>query len=250
LLAQALQKLSRDFLKEQTMKTQKRGWLTVCGMALCGSLLMTPIVQSQSTVIDGEPVKSGSTPSNNEEGGRDEDGVLRAPATKPNHTAGHSPTTNSVTKPPPGSDERADMMLQNGNMVVDTISEEKTEIAALKAQAAALRKMGGSQNLRLARLWDRMRREHEAASPALMKLAKKLGNDPTRAKVIKAPVLGDTKTIVHAAHMAHEKAVQTSQMRWKMSNHPQVRAAMHKRATLARKHIRWMKPYHDRLMKM
>jgi hypothetical protein len=99
--------------------------------------------------------------------------------------------------------------------------------------------------MKIANLFDRMRHEHEAAGPALMRLAKSVGADPSRAKVIMAPKIGSAMEMLHAEHVDHAKAVQMSQMRWGMTNSAQVRTAMHKRANLARKHLRWMQPYHN-----
>lgn len=219
----------------------RNGWAAsaaLCGY-LCSSLLIPVVVKAQNDT----PVSPGESV--------DTKGALKADAnpTMKTDTVRHSPTTTANTMPPPGSDERADMVMQNARLVVDTLSEEKTEINTLKAQAMAFRKMKGSSNKRIANLLDRMRREHEAASPGMMKLATSLGGDPMSAKIMKPPVIGAPSEMMHATHMDHMKAVQTSQMRWKMSNDYRVRAAMNKRANLARKHIRWMKPYHDRMMR-
>lgn len=148
----------------------------------------------------------------------------------------------------PGSDERADMVSVNATALVNTLSEEKTEIATLAAQIAEFRKMGGAENMRIAALLERMRREHVAAGPALMKLTRRYGGNPNMAKPMKAPVLGDKATMLHATHMDHMAAVQSSQVRWKMTNSWPIKTAMRKRSNLARKHMRWMKPYHDRAM--
>ncbi len=213
------------------MKTRKnfRKWLSCCGAA-SAALLLPALAFAESPKDDGDrKVEPGE----------------HVVVTKPDATTTHSPTTNSHTAPPPGSDERADMMQQNPRFVMDTISEEKTEIAALQAQAMQLRKLGGSKNRKIANLLDRMRHEHEAAGPGMMKLAKSLGADPSTTKVMMAPKIGSPMEMLHAAHMDHAKAVQMSQMRWGMSNSPKVRAAMHKRGNLARKHMRWMTPYHS-----
>lgn len=143
----------------------------------------------------------------------------------------------------PGSDERADMVNVNATALSNTLAEEKTEIANLAAQAAEFRRMGGSQNLRIAALLERMRREHVEAGPGMERLAKRFGAIPALAKPIKPPIIGDRMTMLHATHMDHAAAVQASQMRWKKTNSAAVKAAMHKRGNLARKHIRWMKPY-------
>ena len=215
-------------------KKENLTWKMVAGAALCGALYTgTAIAQDDPVIVK-------------------DDGTVRVPdipATKPNATPKHSPTPDMHMKVPPGSDERADMVQQNGRFLVDTLSEEKTEINTLAAQVAAFRKMGGSENIRIANLLERMRKEHVAASPALEKLARRYGGILTMAKIMKPPVVGSKAQMLHATHMDHMKAVQTSQMRHKMSNSAAVRNLMHKRANMARKHIRWMKPYHDRAMK-
>ncbi len=213
------------------MKSRKtfRKWIVCCG-ALSATLMLPVLTSAVQAQDDGD--------------GKIEKGE-HIVVTDPDAKTQPSPTTNARTLPPPGSDERADMMMQNSRLVVDTISEEKTEIAALKAQAAQLRKLGGSKNVKIAKLFDRMRREHEAAGPMLMKLAKSLGGNPSSAKIMMAPKIGSTMEMLHAEHMDHTKAVQSSQMRWKMTNSTKVRSAMNKRATLARKHMKWMMPYHN-----
>ncbi|HEX8835137.1 MAG TPA: hypothetical protein VF719_13090, partial [Abditibacteriaceae bacterium] len=133
----------------------------------------------------------------------------------------------------------------DAKMLIDTLSEEKTEINSLAAQQAQFKKMNDSESRRLVSLWGRMIRDHKAASPALMKLTRKNGGDPMAAKILKAPVLGDKMKMVHATHIAHEHAVRTSQMRFGMTNDWAVKNAMRKRANLARKHIRLMMPYMD-----
>lgn len=212
------------------MKSRKNfhKWLLRCGAL--GSTLMLPVFAVADPPNDGDKkIEPGE----------------QIVVTKPDAKTKDSPTTTAQMAPPPGSDERADMKMQNARFVVDTISEEKTEIAALKAQAAQFRKLGGSKNMKIANLLDRMRREHEAAGPKMMALAKSVGGDPNSAKIMAAPKIGTPMEMLHATHVDHEKAVQMSQMRWGMSNNAAVRAAMHKRGNLARKHIRWMNPYHS-----
>ena len=213
------------------MKTRKtfRKWL-LCGGAFGAALMLPALTSTVRAQDDGD--------------GKIEPGE-HIVVTKPDAKMKDSPTTNSRTAPPAGSDERADMMQQNVRFVMDTISEEKTEIAALKAQAMHMRKMGGSKNMKVANLFDHMRREHEAAGPGMMKLAKSLGGDPMSAKIMMAPKIGSAMEMLHAEHMAHDKAVKMSQMRWGMTNSASVRAAMHKRATIARRHMKWMMPYHN-----
>lgn len=220
------------------MKTRKavRKWMLSCG-ALCSSLMLPTLTSAQ---IPAPPSESPRDDGDNKIE-RGEHIVV----TDPDAKVQDSPTTTSRMMPPPGSDERADMMMQNARFMVDTLSEEKTEINTLKAQAAAFYNMDGTKNTRIANLLTRMRKEHEAASPKMIALTKSLGGDPNSAKILKPPVLGSPGQMLHATHMDHDKAVKTSQMRWKMSNSPKVRAAMTKRASLARKHMRWMKPYHN-----
>ena len=139
-----------------------------------------------------------------------------------------------------GMDARA----QNAQMLIRTLSEEKTEINTLAAQQAQFQKLGGRENLRLAAMWGRWIREHKAAGPALVKLIQQNGGDPMAAKILKAPVLGPQEKMLDVTHKDHEAAVMTSQMRYGMTNSNAIKTAMRKRATLARKHIRQMAPYH------
>jgi hypothetical protein len=136
----------------------------------------------------------------------------------------------------------------DAEMLIATLSEEKTEINTLAAQQAMFRRMGDRESTRLARLWGVWIREHKAGGPMLMRLIRANGGDPEAAKILKPPVLGDKAKMLHATHMDHEAAVKTSQMRWAATRDPQIRMAMHKRANLARKHIRQMMPYMRRHM--
>jgi rubrerythrin len=136
-------------------------------------------------------------------------------------------------------------MNKNAQMLINTLSEEKTEINLLAAQQAQFKKMGGRQNMRLASLWGRMIREHKAASPTLMRLTRKHGGDPAQAKIIMQPVLGSVETMIKATHKTHDMSVKTSQIRWGQTTDPAIKRAMSKRAKMARKHIRWMMPYHS-----
>lgn len=212
------------------MKTRKtfHKWLLCCGAL--SSALVLPVLTAQAQDDGDNKIEKGE----------------QIVVTDPDAKTKDSPTTTSHMAPPPGSDERADMrMVQNPRFMVDTLSEEKTEIAALKAQAMKLRNLGGSKNVKMANLLDRMRREHEAAGPKMIALTKSVGGNPALAKIMKPPVIGSPGEMLHATHMDHDKAVKMSQLRWKMSNSPKVRTAMTKRATLARRHMRWMKPYHN-----
>lgn len=134
---------------------------------------------------------------------------------------------------------------QNAQMLHMTLCEEKTEIAALAAQQAAFRKMGGRENLRIAAMFGRWIRDHKKGAPTLERLMRKYGADPAQCKVMKPPVLGDQQKMLNATHVDHEKSVITSQMRHAMTNDRMIKAAMRKRANTARKHLRQMRPFHD-----
>jgi hypothetical protein len=147
-----------------------------------------------------------------------------------------------------GSDMTPSMAMtvrqKNAQMLIQTLSEEKTEINTLAGQQAQLKKMGGRENRRLAAMWGRWIREHKAAGPTLMRLIRQNGGDPNQARILKPPVLGTQERMLNATHMDHEKAVMTSQMRHAATNSGAIKRAMHKRANLARKHLRQMAPYH------
>ena len=145
-----------------------------------------------------------------------------------------------------GGSGMMDARAKNAQMLIRTLSEEKTEINTLAAQQAQFKKLGGRENLRLAAMWGRWIREHKAAGPTLMKLIQQNGGDPMAAKILKAPVLGPQEKMLDVTHKDHEAAVMTSQMRYGMTNSNAIKTAMRKRATLARKHIRQMAPYHDK----
>ncbi|HVF09690.1 MAG TPA: hypothetical protein VNA16_02755 [Abditibacteriaceae bacterium] len=134
---------------------------------------------------------------------------------------------------------------KNADMLIKTLSEEKTEVQQLAAQQATLRKRGGRENKRIADLLGRMIRDHKAAEPGVVKLIRSNGGDPADAKIIKAPVLGTLKQMLHADMVDHMKAETSSQMRYAATHSSAIKAAMSKRAGIARKHMRWMKPYHN-----
>ncbi len=138
----------------------------------------------------------------------------------------------------------SDMRSKNAAMLIQTLSEEKTEIAALAAQQAKLRQLGGRENRHLATMWGRMIAEHKAGGPTFMRLIKQNGGDPNAAHVLKPAVLGTRQEMVDATHKDHQAAVMTSQMRFAMTNSGAVKRAMHMRGNLARKHLRQMAPYH------
>lgn len=139
----------------------------------------------------------------------------------------------------------SEMRAKNAQMLMQTLSEEKTEINALAAQQAKFRAMGDMESLKIARLWGVWIRQHKAAGPALMKLIRMNGGDPMAAKVLKAPVLGTKDEMLMATHRDHQAAVMSSQMRFAMTNSEMIKTAMNKRANLARKHLRQMMPYHN-----
>jgi hypothetical protein len=139
----------------------------------------------------------------------------------------------------------SDTKSENARMLIQTLSEEKTEINSLTAQQAAFRKLGDAQSMKIARLWGVWIREHKAAGPKLMQLIKANGGDPSEAKILKAPPLGDKMKMLHATHVDHAAAVATSQMRHRMTKSGAIKMAMHKRAALARKHMRQMAKYHN-----
>src|SRR4028118_766122 len=90
-----------------------------------------------------------------------------------------------------GMDARA----KNAQMLIQTLSEEKTEINTLAAQQARFRQMGDRKSLRIHRMWGRWIREHKAGSPTLMRLTRANGGDPNAAKILKPPALGGQETM-------------------------------------------------------
>lgn len=127
--------------------------------------------------------------------------------------------------------------------LIRTLTEERAEVRQLAAQQAAFRKMGGRQNLRIASMLGRWIREHKAAEPRLVALIRRHAGNPELAVVRKSPILGDRMQMLHATHQDHVNAVVNSQARYKMASSNDVRAFMHKRANMSRKHIRQMAPY-------
>ena len=135
----------------------------------------------------------------------------------------------------------------HADALIQTLSEEFTEINALAAQQAKFRQMGDSESTQIARMYGRWIREHKAGVPMQAQLIRAHGGDPEDAKELKAPVLGTKKEMLHATHMDHMAAVMTSQMRFKIANadgDEMVMMAMNKRATMARKHMAEMGKYH------
>jgi len=144
-----------------------------------------------------------------------------------------------------GMSGKSAMHMKEAQMLIATLSEEKTEINALAVQAMKFKQMGGNRNMKIVSMLNRMIRDHKAAGPKLMALIKKHGGDPMDAKILKAPVLGNEMQMLHADMEDHMKAEMTSQMRHRMTSDRAVKTAMHKRAGIARKHMTWMKKYHS-----
>lgn len=182
-------------------------------------------------------------------------GTTRLDNSAPSDSTDTAMDSNSGSGMAMGSGSKMGTMdgrMKNAAMLIQTLSEEKTEIAALAAQQARFRQMGGRENMRLATMWGRWIAEHKAGGPMFMRLIKQNGGDPMAAKVLKAPVLGTREQMLDATHKDHQAAVMTSQMRHGMTGSPAIMRAMHKRANLARKHLRQMAPYHMKhdMMKM
>jgi len=157
--------------------------------------------------------------------------------------AGAAPAQDHQDRMDMSPDDSA-VHMKEAQMLINTLSEEKTEINALAVQAMKFKQMGGSRNMKIASLLNRMIRDHKAGGPKLMMLIKKHGGDPMSAKILKAPVLGSEMEMLHADMADHMKAEMTSQMRHNMTGDRAVKTAMHKRAGVARKHMMWMKKYH------
>jgi len=136
----------------------------------------------------------------------------------------------------------------HADALVQTMSEEITEIAAMASQQAKFREMGDAESTRIARMYGNWIRDHKAGAPALKKLIVAHGGDPADAKILKAPALGTKMEMLHATHMDHMAAVMTSQMRFKIAkadSDEKVMMLMNKRAGVARKHMRQMGKYHN-----
>jgi hypothetical protein len=138
-------------------------------------------------------------------------------------------------------------------LLLQTIAEENAEIRQLASQQAMFRQLGGTENNRIARLFGRWIREHKASVASLTRLANQAGGNTLLAPPPKAPVLGSKSQMLHATMMDHMRAIQTAQQRYQLvsrfESSPQhrraVQAAMSKRASLARKHMRQMQPFHS-----
>ena len=132
---------------------------------------------------------------------------------------------------------------EDAAMLIRTLSEERAEIRQLAAQQAAFKRMGGRRHLRIASMLGRWIREHKAAGPKLEALILRHTGDPRLAVPRESPVLGPEEQMLMATHQDHQKAVINSQARWGMTKSRDIKAFMHKRASMARKHMRQMAPY-------
>jgi hypothetical protein len=128
-------------------------------------------------------------------------------------------------------------------LLMQTLSEEFTEVQALAAQQAKFRHMGDAESTQIARMYGRWIREHKAGVPMFARLIRLHGADPADARELKAPVLGTTMEMLQATHADHLAAVRSSQMRFAATNDWAIQWAMHKRANLARKHLAEMALY-------
>lgn len=137
------------------------------------------------------------------------------------------------------------MRAADRQMLLQTLSEEFTEIQSLASQQVKFREMNTTEGTQIARMYGRWIREHKAGVPALAYLINKHDGNPHDAKELKAPVLGTSMEMLHATAMAHEAAVKTSQQRFAATSDWDVRWAMNHRADLARKHLRELAKYHN-----
>jgi len=159
------------------------------------------------------------------------------------YDASDEPATGSVTV-----NEGVTMREAHSGVLIQTLSEEFTEIEALASQQAKFREMGDSESTQIARMYGHWIREHKAGVPMLAALIRVHGGNPEDAKELKAPVLGTKMEMLHATHMDHMAAVMTSQLRFKIAKadgDEPVMMFLSKRATLARKHMTEMGKYHN-----
>ena len=150
---------------------------------------------------------------------------------------------NSVTV-----NEGVTMRGAHAGVLIQTLSEEFTEIEALASQQAKFRAMDNSESTQIARMYGRWIREHKAGVPMLAALIRAHGGNPEDAKELKAPVLGTKMEMLHATHMDHMAAVMSSQLRFKIAKadgDEPVMMFLNKRATMARKHMAEMGKYHN-----
>ncbi len=139
-----------------------------------------------------------------------------------------------------------DTKAANREMLIKTLSEEMTEIQHLAAQQTTMRKMDTKTTNAVARMYGNWIRMHKAGVPMLVKLIRQNDGDPTEAKILKPAVLSnDAMKMMHATAMEHQAAVMSSQMRFTMTNSSAIKKAMHKRANVARMHLRELSRYHN-----
>lgn len=140
--------------------------------------------------------------------------------------------------------ETAETRAAHASLLLDTLSEEFTEISNLAAQQARFRQFGDEESTRIARMYGRWINEHKAQVFTLAQLIRAHGGDPETATEKKPPVLGTKEEMLMATHAAHEEAVRTSQMRFAATNDWDIRWAMHQRANTARNHLAQMRAFH------
>ena len=133
----------------------------------------------------------------------------------------------------------------HAQMLIRTLSEEFTEVRNLASQQARFRQMGDAESTQIARMYGRWIREHKAGVPALARAIRLHGGNPEDATELKPPVLGTKMEMLHATHMAHVNALRTSQQRYAATNEMSIQWLMHKRATIARKHLAEMRRFHN-----
>jgi hypothetical protein len=143
--------------------------------------------------------------------------------------------------------ESSEVRAAHAASLIKTLSEEFTEVQELASQQARFRQLGDSESSQIARMYGRWIREHKAGVPVLARLIRLHGGNPEDAKELKAPTLGSKEEMLHATHMAHMAAVASSQTRFGIAHRDDdlgMEWFMHKRANLARKHLREMERFH------
>ena len=156
------------------------------------------------------------------------------------YDVGDMPDTDSQIR-----NESDEMRADHAQLLIQTLSEEFTEVRNLAAQQARFRQMGDAESHEIARMYGRWIDEHKAGVPALAHLIRQHGGDPETATELKPPVLGTKEEMLRATHAAHVAAVRTSQARYGATSDWDIRWAMNQRANLARKHIAEMNRRHD-----
>ena len=143
------------------------------------------------------------------------------------------------------NNENAETRELHAKMLIQTLSEEFTEIEALASQQVKFREMGDSESIAIARMYGTWIRDHKAGVPALAYVIRLHGGDPEDAKELKPPVLGTKDEMLMATHMDHEAAITSSQMRYGATDDWMIKELMNKRANTARKHLAEMADYHQ-----